>query len=330
MINTLINRAVNCLSLSFLSLTIIANYSQYTSKQAPKKSAVEEAFPSIVGGQGAFPSLGGEKPLLASTPITEPPAESEWGQSLKKHIQPQSTPVVPEPTPATKKTASGGGYKDTSQFDPKPGEKRSSITSSSTAFEPVKTTAPTTTTTTAAPEVQERPQTQQGSKGKKGNKGKGKAQEEEESKGDDIYQKKTNKASNSTSIFNQLVENLSSKSTAGSVRDSDYISAYEKGGTEFDDVNDPDHEKYFEEYEKNLKGEQEEEFYDYDGGDYYEEEIGFEEAEAEMDKYLHQNPRDRGGGGLVLMVAEKPSIAKAITEALAGGRSKLRKGIEIK
>jgi len=106
---------------------------------------------------------------------------------------------------------------------------------------------------------------------------------------------------------------------------------YEQQPDELDDNEGLEHEgeakDYYAEYEKYMREEHDQdENYDYDEGGYYEEEIGYEESEVQMDRYFKEHSGGRGKGGLVLMVAEKPSIAKSITEALSGGKSKLRKG----
>jgi len=233
----------------------------------------------------AFPTLGSNTTVTSSANV-----ESEWGHSIVKKKPPvENIPVVQEST--TKSTST----------KPK-------------ISQPITTASPSFQQEESFPEMG-KAQEQGGKKGQKGKKEKYEKKETPQETGG-----KSDKPSAGPTLFQQVYENLSTRSNTSYGREETKISyEYDEEG-----VGNQDH---FEEYEKYMKeGYNEDEVYDYDEGGYYEEEMGYEESEAELNNYLKQHQTDRGGGGLVLMVAEKPSIAKSITEALSGGKSKMRKG----
>jgi len=99
---------------------------------------------------------------------------------------------------------------------------------------------------------------------------------------------------------------------------------YKKGGYS-KEAEIPAENDYYAQYEQYMR-EQQDDYYDEDDGEDLDDYLGeeYDDTDAGYDEYYQKSSNETV---LVLMVAEKPSIAKSITDALSGGKAKNRRGI---
>ena len=301
-------------------------YSGYAPKEQSNKGPVDlGSFPTL-GASDAFPSLGNDPEFpgleaalkasiatsTATTTTTTANPDSEWGYNIKKKVQP--APVVQEPAPTQSSNTQKGSQKyNTKAADYWPEVGGSDRPQSAYQKEEPQIYQPKKVEKEPLPAKK----TDKEAPTKKYEEKKKEPEKEAVIQKKEHQEHKAHSSGRRTndkdmSLFNQMKENLSTRSntTTEEIKTGDQDELYD----------------YYQDNEKYMIEKVDDDYYDYEG-DAGVEDWGYEDAEAELDKYLTQNPRDRGGGGLVLMVAEKPSIARSITEALSHGNSKMRKGI---